>query len=85
MACGLPIVAASAPGINDILNDGEKCGGLVVPTGDPATFAANLGRLLDNESECRVLGARARARVEQGVSLQAVGVQLHEFLRRCLP
>ena len=82
MACGLPIVAASAPGINDILNDGEKCGGLAVPTGDAATFAANLGRLLDNESECRLFGARARARVEQGASLQAVGVQLHEFLGR---
>ena len=74
MACRLPIVAASAPGINDILNGGEKCGGLVVPTGDAATFAANLGRLLDNESECRRFGARARARVEQGVSLEAVEV-----------
>ena len=82
MACGLPIVAAAAPGISDILNDGEKCGGLVVPTGDAATFAENLGRLLDNESECRVFGARARARVEQGFSLQAVGAQLNALFRR---
>jgi len=82
MACGLPVVAASAPGIRDILSGGEKCGGLVVPTGDAATFAASLGRLLDDESECRLFGARARAHVEQGFSLQAVGVKLHEFLGR---
>jgi glycosyltransferase involved in cell wall biosynthesis len=32
MACGLPIVAAYAPGICDILSEGEESGGLVVPT-----------------------------------------------------
>jgi starch synthase len=82
MACGLPVVAASAPGITEILSGGEKCCGLVVPMGDAATLATNLGRLLDNESECRVFGARARAHVEQDFSLQAVGVKLREFLRR---
>ena len=82
MACGLPIVAAAAPGICDILNDGEESGGIVVPIGDAPALGGAVGRMLDSVSEGRVLGARARLRVERGFSLQTVGVQLHEFLRK---
>jgi starch synthase len=82
MACGLPIVAASAPGICDILNDGEESGGIVVPIGDAVALAGVLGRLLDDAFESRALGARARLRAERGFSLETVGVQLHEFLRK---
>ena len=31
MACGLPIVAADAPGVPDLLACGEACGGIMVP------------------------------------------------------
>jgi glycosyltransferase involved in cell wall biosynthesis len=81
MACGLPVVAAAAPGIADIFDDGEDCGGLVVPTGDSASLAKSLGRLLDDDAAARLLGHRARVRVEQAFSLKAVGDQLHAFLR----
>jgi starch synthase len=81
MACGLPIVAASAPGVADIFDEGEKSGGLVVPTGDATSLARNLGILLDDDAAARILGTRARERVEQAFSLQTVGAQLHEFLR----
>lgn len=81
MACGLPIVAASAPGVADILDEGAKSGGLVVPVGDATSLAKNLGLLLDDVEAARILGMRARERVEQAFSLQMVGAQLQEFFR----
>jgi starch synthase len=81
MACGLPIVAASAPGVADIFHQGEESGGLVVPTGDATLLARHLGRLLDDDVAARILGSRARVRVEQAFSLNTVGAQLHQFLR----
>jgi glycosyltransferase involved in cell wall biosynthesis len=79
MACGLPTVAASAPGIADIFDEGEKSGGLVVPVGDVTSLARNLGLLLDDDEAARILGMRARERVERAFSLQTVGAQLQEF------
>jgi glycosyltransferase involved in cell wall biosynthesis len=83
MACGLPVVAASALGVSDILGDGdtEACGGVVVPIGDPIPLAAALGRLLDDEILSRKLGMRARARVEAAFALPKVGAQLAVLLR----
>lgn len=52
MACGLPIVAANAPGISDIFEHGEASGGIVVPCADAAALASALGRVLD-DSELR--------------------------------
>jgi glycosyltransferase involved in cell wall biosynthesis len=80
MACGLPVVAADAPGIPDILQGGEISGGIIVPRGDPAALALALGRILDNTSSGRELGLCARRRAETCFSLQAVGNQLRAFL-----
>jgi glycosyltransferase involved in cell wall biosynthesis len=52
-----------------------------VPVGDVISLANNLGLLLDDVEAARILGVRARKRVEQAFSLQTVGAQLHEFLR----
>jgi starch synthase len=80
MACELPVVASSAPGIVDIFDEGEKSGGIVVPIGDAAALAKNLGRLLDSEAAAHELGTRARLRVEQAFSLKNVGDRLERFL-----
>ena len=72
--------AASAPGVADIFDEGEKSGGLVMPVGDVASLSKNLGFLWDDNETARLLGMRARKRVEQAFSLQTVGAQLHEFL-----
>lgn len=80
MACGLPVVAADAPGVPDILEGGEASGGLVVPRGDTAALALALGSVLDNEVWGRELGKRARYRVENCFSLEAIGKQLRDFL-----
>src|SRR5262249_42962211 len=49
MACSLPVVAADAQGVPDILEGGEASGGLVVPRNDAAELALALSRVLDNE------------------------------------
>ena len=82
MASGLPVVAADAHGISDLLEGGEASGGIVVPPGDVTTFTKALARLIDDAGLCRTLGARARARVEESFALEAVGARLKEFLTK---
>jgi starch synthase len=80
MACGLPIVAADAPGVPDLLSCGEACGGIMVPRGDVEAFAAALGRALDDEAWTRETGARARQRVADECAPDSVGRRLRDFL-----
>jgi glycosyltransferase involved in cell wall biosynthesis len=80
MASGLPIVAADAPGIADLLSGGQEAGGLIVPREDPSALAAALLRLLDDDALARELGARGRRRAEQEYSLEIVGRRLHGVL-----
>lgn len=79
MACGVPVVAAQAPGVPDIFEGGEVSGGLVVPCGDVKTFSIALGRLLDDRELRIKLGKFARHRVEKCFSLTVVGKQLRDF------
>jgi len=80
MACGLPVVATAVNGIVEILEGGEESGGVVVPPGDAAALAGGLRRVLDDEQLRRELGARARHRVQEQFSLEAVGGQLRQFM-----
>ena len=82
MACGLPVVATAVPGVGDILAGGEDAGGIVVPPARPGSLAAAIGRLVDDDTLARALGARARRRVEEAFSLEAVGARLDEMLNR---
>jgi starch synthase len=80
MACGLPVVAAAAPGVPDIIEDGEASGGLVVARNDAGALATALDYLLDNESTRIDFGLRARHRAESSFSLDSVGGKLRSFL-----
>ncbi|HEX3556472.1 MAG TPA: glycosyltransferase family 4 protein [Thermoanaerobaculia bacterium] len=80
MACGLPVVAADAPGVADVLGEGDAAAGMIVPAGDAAAFARALGSLLDDESLSAGLGERARRRAEERFSHQSVGRELRAFL-----
>lgn len=85
MACGLPLVAAAASGVPDILQQGEASGGLLVSCGDVDAFTAALRRVLDQPAWTAELGQLARRRVESAFSLEAVGQQiLNFFAERCL-
>ena len=61
MAYGLPTVAFDcAPGVRALIGDG---GGVLVPPGDTAAFAAELERLIEAPDLRRTLGAQARMAV----------------------
>ena len=80
MACGLPIVAADAQGISDILEHGEASGGFVVPREDPQALADAIGRILDEPNLAQELGRRAYDHAETHFSLAAIGQQLKSFM-----
>jgi 1,2-diacylglycerol 3-alpha-glucosyltransferase len=68
-ACGLPAVAVTAPGCDEVVRDGETG---ILTKGDPEALAeAAIGLLLDAERR-RAMGVRARQVAEQefGVDLQ---------------
>lgn len=81
MACGLPVIATDAQGLPDILENGEKSGGLIVRRDRPEEIARALERLKDDVDFRMRLGAAARKRVEESFSLDAVGAALDAFLR----
>jgi glycosyltransferase involved in cell wall biosynthesis len=68
-ACGLPAVAVSAPGCNEVVCDGET--GVLTKADATAVAEAAIGLLLDGERR-RTMGARARQVAEQafGADLQ---------------
>jgi starch synthase len=80
MACGLPVVAADAPGIRDIFESGEASGGIVVERENVAQLTEALLRLIYDPKLRRELGKRARNRIESHFSLDIVGRQLCSFL-----
>lgn len=66
-SCALPIVAAAAGGVVDVL-DHERTA-LLVPPADPAALRASVNRLLSDRDFGRRLGAAARLEVERGFSI----------------
>jgi glycosyltransferase involved in cell wall biosynthesis len=77
LACGVPVIAAAAGGLTEIVVDGQ-CG-LLVPPGDAAALARALYSLLTDESLRLRLSAGTRLRA-QDFSLQQRSRRLLEFL-----
>jgi glycosyltransferase involved in cell wall biosynthesis len=74
MACGLPVIAASASGPAEILRDGDT--GLLVPMGDPgALSAAMLGLMVDSS-----LADRLRQNAAEYVLRRGVDTMVEETL-----
>ena len=58
MSAGLPVVASSVKGHEDLIVDGET--GLLYPYGDAGAFAKQILRLLSSQSLRRELGERGQ-------------------------
>lgn len=81
MACGLPVVATDAPGVPDILAEGEQFGGVVVPRENSTALADAIARVLSNSDWRQHLGKCARQRAETSFSLESVGQQLKALIQ----
>jgi glycosyltransferase involved in cell wall biosynthesis len=77
LACGVPVIASSVGGLNEIVTHG-RCG-LLVPPGDTAALARTLCTVLGDESLRARLRGGARLRA-QDFSLQRRSRQLLRFL-----
>ncbi|HHP7231500.1 MAG TPA: glycosyltransferase family 4 protein [Xenococcaceae cyanobacterium] len=80
MACQLPVVAANAVGVADILTEGTETGGIIVPLGNITALAAALGELLDDPVKRQHLAKLAHQRAKSNFSAQAISQQLREVL-----
>jgi glycosyltransferase involved in cell wall biosynthesis len=66
-ACGLPAVAVTAPGCDEVVRDGESG---ILTKGDPASLAeAAIGLLLDDERRA-AMGARSRQIAEREFGIE---------------
>ncbi len=63
-ANGLPVVAAAAGGVPDVVRDGEA--GFLVPFGDLDRLSAAIAGLVDDPERARALGANGLAIVSRG-------------------
>lgn len=80
MACGLPLVAAQAHGVDEIVPGGADDGAVRVPAEDPEALARALGCLIADPARSLRLGRAARERVQTHFSLEAVGREMSGWL-----
>ena len=80
MAAGLPLVAADAPGVAEILPAGERSGGVIVPREDGRRMADELAALLGDAPRRERMARSARAEVDRLFSPEAVGHALARML-----
>ncbi len=80
MACGLPIVGTSAPGMDQLVGDGKN--GYLVPLKDPAALADRLQRLMDNPYERARMGKESRKIAERQFAWDVIAAQYVEIYQR---
>ena len=73
MATGLPVIATTNTGAEEMITDGEE--GFIVEPRDPNTVTERLQWLADNEEQRMEMGRRARARVAKGFSWADYGAR----------
>jgi glycosyltransferase involved in cell wall biosynthesis len=82
LAAGLPIVATDVPRWRALLEEYD-CG-VCVPFGDPASLAAAIERLLDDDDGTRAMGERARSAAERHYSWETQAAALMGLYERLL-
>ena len=81
-ANGIPVVAAAAGGVPDVVRDGEA--GYLVPFGDLDRMTDRLGRLVDQPDLAATLGAVGRDLVARGYTWEDRHATLNDSARRLI-
>ncbi|WP_298922070.1 glycosyltransferase family 4 protein [uncultured Roseobacter sp.] len=82
MAAGQAIVCTAVGGPAEVLEDGQTA--LLVPPDDPDAMAAALGRLMDDATLARHLGATALARLESDFNPAIIAARTKAFVETVL-
>jgi glycosyltransferase involved in cell wall biosynthesis len=77
MAAGLPVVAAAAAALPEVV-DGA---GLLVPPDDPAAWAEAIALVLDDPAEADLLRAAGRARAARFTAARSAAALLYAYRR----
>jgi glycosyltransferase involved in cell wall biosynthesis len=80
MACGLPVVATRASGLEELVREGVN--GYLVDINDPAALAERLADLIDNPYERRRMGKESRRIAEQEFAWEYITEQYLEIYER---
>lgn len=82
MAAGIPIVSSAIGGTDELIEDGRS--GLLVAPGDAGGLAAALRRVIDDPALRESLAARARERVEAGLTREQMAARVGAVHRELL-
>ncbi len=77
MACGTPLIAASAGGVAEIVQDGET--GWLFPPGDVDALVGRIETVLSDPIRARQTTARARTWVKEHASIERMADRTLEF------
>jgi glycosyltransferase involved in cell wall biosynthesis len=80
MACGLPVVATRASGLEELVHEGVN--GYLVDINDPVALAERLADLIDNPFERQRMGKESRKVAEQEFAWEYITEQYVEIYRR---
>jgi glycosyltransferase involved in cell wall biosynthesis len=81
MAGGAPVVAVDAPGVRDVVRDGEN--GYLVPEGDANGFAARVLEILGDDGLRARMSAAARATAE-GMSIENTAERVQQIYKHVI-
>jgi glycosyltransferase involved in cell wall biosynthesis len=82
MACGLPVVATRASGLDQLVREGVN--GHLVNIGDSTAMADRLADLIDNPYERRRMGKESRKIAEQEFAWEYIAEQYVQIYQRIL-
>lgn len=82
MACGKPVVGSKVGGIKDIIDDGEN--GFLVEPGRPDQLAEKIHLILSDKKMQKRFGTKAREKVEDNYSYQAVAKKAMSIYEQAL-
>jgi glycosyltransferase involved in cell wall biosynthesis len=80
MACGLPVVATRAAGLDQLVREGVN--GYLVDINDPAALADRLIALTDNPHERRRMGKESRKIAEQEFAWDYIAEQYVDIYKQ---
>lgn len=83
MACGLPVIATAVGGNVEVVE--APATGMLVPAHSPLRIAAAMHELLARPERARQMGARARQRVEERFSIEAMVRAFSHFYHSLQP